>query len=63
MFGPDASSLLLTTFLIVAPTIVFCYQIKSTFYGSGGQQQQQQMHQAAAIVVTVTTIMVSASIS
>lgn len=56
MFGPDASSLLLTTFLIVAPTIVFCYQIKSTFYGSGGQQQQQ-MHQAAAIVVTVTTIM------
>lgn len=62
MFGPDASSLLLTTFLIVAPTIVFCYQIKSTFYGSGGQQQQQ-MHQAAAIVVTVTTIMVSASIS
>jgi palmitoyltransferase ZDHHC9/14/18 len=61
MFGPDASSLLLTTFLIVAPTIVFCYQIKSTFYGSGGQQQQ--MHQAAALVVTVTTIMVSASVS
>jgi palmitoyltransferase ZDHHC9/14/18 len=62
MFGPDAASLLLTTFLIVAPTIVFCYQIKSTFYGSGGRQQQQ-MHQAAALVVTVTTIMVSASIS
>ncbi|EES16540.1 probable protein S-acyltransferase 1 isoform X2 [Sorghum bicolor] len=54
MFGPDAPSLLLTTFLIVAPTIIFCYQKKSRFYGSG---EQQQLHQAAALVVTITTIM------
>jgi hypothetical protein len=60
MFGPDAPSLLLTTFLIVAPTIIFCYQKKSRFYGSG---EQQQLHQAAALVVTITTIMVSVSLS
>ena len=58
IFGPDAASLLLTTFLIVAPTIIFCYQMKSKFYSSGGQQQMQQ---AAALIVTITTIMVSVS--
>ncbi|KAJ1264551.1 hypothetical protein BS78_08G009600 [Paspalum vaginatum] len=54
ILGPDAASLLLTTFLIVTPAIVFCYQIKSRLHHPSGEQH---MHQAAAAIVIVTTVM------
>ncbi|CAN6191355.1 unnamed protein product [Urochloa humidicola] len=56
IFGPDAASLLLTTFLIIGPTIIFCYQMKSKFYYSSSTAQQH-MHRAAALIVIITTIM------
>ncbi|KAF0907271.1 hypothetical protein E2562_015773 [Oryza meyeriana var. granulata] len=50
IFGPDAASLLLSTFLILGPTIVFCYQMQSTIHRS-----QQQMRRAAQLIVIITT--------
>lgn len=58
IFGPDAASLLLTVFLIISPTIIFCYQMKSKFYYSSSTAQQH-MHRAAVLIVIITTIMVS----
>nr|CAB3488980.1 unnamed protein product [Digitaria exilis] len=55
IFGPDAASLLLTTFLIISPTIIFCYQMKSKLYQSN--TGQQHMHRAAVLIVIITTIM------
>ncbi|KAK3136044.1 hypothetical protein QOZ80_5BG0427290 [Eleusine coracana subsp. coracana] len=58
VLGPDAASLLITTILIVIPTIIFCYQMKSKFYHSQGRTTgQQHMHQAAVLIVILTTIM------
>ncbi|KAL6906040.1 hypothetical protein ACP4OV_003641 [Aristida adscensionis] len=58
ILGPDAASLLLSTFLIVGPAIVFCYQMRSKFdhsdeYTSG----QRHMHRAAFLIVILTTIL------
>nr|CAB3459264.1 unnamed protein product [Digitaria exilis] len=55
IFGPDAASLLLTTFLIISPTIIFCYQMKSKLHQSN--TGQQHMHRAAVLIVIITTIM------
>ncbi|KAK3119665.1 hypothetical protein QOZ80_9AG0673530 [Eleusine coracana subsp. coracana] len=58
IFGPDAASLLITTILIVIPTIIFCYQMESKFYHSQGRTTgQQHMHRAAVLIVILTTIM------
>ncbi|KAK3118321.1 hypothetical protein QOZ80_9BG0697220 [Eleusine coracana subsp. coracana] len=58
ILGPDAASLLITTILIVIPTIIFCYQMKSKFYHSQGRTTgQQHMHRAAVLIVILTTIM------
>ncbi|KAL5225545.1 hypothetical protein ABZP36_012184 [Zizania latifolia] len=52
ILGPDAASLLLSTFLIVGPAIVFCYQMQSKFYRS-----QQGMHRTAQLIVIITTVL------
>ncbi|KAL6870636.1 hypothetical protein ACP4OV_014484 [Aristida adscensionis] len=58
ILGPDAASLLLSTFLIVAPTIIFCYQMTSKFIRSlEHTTQQQHMHRAALLTVIITTIL------
>ncbi|XP_062197912.1 probable protein S-acyltransferase 1 isoform X2 [Phragmites australis] len=58
ILGPDAASLLLSTFLVVGPTITFCYQMKSKFYHSQEHTTgQQYMHRAALLIVIITTIM------
>uniref|UniRef100_J3N5T4 S-acyltransferase n=1 Tax=Oryza brachyantha TaxID=4533 RepID=J3N5T4_ORYBR len=50
IFGPDAASLLLSIFLILGPTIIFCYQMQSTIHRS-----QQHMRRAAQLTVIITT--------
>ncbi|TVU50716.1 hypothetical protein EJB05_02103 [Eragrostis curvula] len=58
ILGPDAASLLITTFLIICPTIIFCYQMKSKFYHSQERTTgQKHMHRAAVVIVILTTIM------
>lgn len=54
ILGPDAASLLLSTFLVAGPAIVFCYQMHSKFYGSEGQAH---MHRAAILTVIITTLL------
>ena len=56
ILGPDAASLLLSTFLVAGPSIVFCYQMQSKFYRSDGQPH---MHRAALLIVIITTLVVS----
>ncbi|KAL6642201.1 hypothetical protein ACP70R_020382 [Stipagrostis hirtigluma subsp. patula] len=56
ILGPDAASLLLTVFLIVSPTVVFCYQMKSKIdqeHTSG----QLHMHRVALLIVILTSFM------
>ncbi|CAM0950361.1 unnamed protein product [Alopecurus aequalis] len=53
ILGPDAASLLLSTFLVAGPAIVFCYQMQSKFYRSDGQPH---MHRAALLIVIITTL-------
>lgn len=57
ILGPDAASLLLSTFLVAGPAIVFCYQMQSKFFRSNGQPH---MHRAALLIVVITTLVVSA---
>lgn len=56
ILGPDATSLLLSTFLVAGPAIVFCYQMQSKFFRSNGQPH---MHRAALLIVIITTLVVS----
>jgi hypothetical protein len=59
ILGPDAASLLITVILIVGPTVIFNYQMKSKFYHSQEHVTwQHHMHRAAALIVILTTIMV-----
>lgn len=53
ILGPDATSLLLSTFLVAGPAIVFCYQMQSKFFRSNGQPH---MHRAALLIVIITTL-------
>lgn len=53
VLGPDAASLLLSTFLVAGPAIVFCYQMQSKFFRSNGQPH---MHRAALLIVIITTL-------
>ncbi|XP_062203271.1 probable protein S-acyltransferase 4 isoform X2 [Phragmites australis] len=58
ILGPDVASLLLTMFLIIGPTVIFCYQMKSKFYHSQEHTTgQHHMHWAAVLIVILTTIM------
>ena len=52
ILGPDAASLLLSSFLVAGPAIVFCYQMQSKFFRSNGQPH---MHRAALLIVIITT--------
>lgn len=54
ILGPDAASLLLSSFLVAGPAIVFCYQMQSKFFRSNGQPH---MHRAALLIVIITTLM------
>ncbi|KAM3273880.1 hypothetical protein ACQJBY_043197 [Aegilops geniculata] len=53
ILGPDAASLLLSSFLVAGPAIVFCYQMQSKFFRSNGQPH---MHRAALLIVIITTL-------
>jgi hypothetical protein len=60
ILGPDAASLLITVILIVGPTVIFNYQMKSKLYHSQEHVTwQHHMHRAAALIVILTTIVVS----
>uniref|UniRef100_A0ACD5YIR7 Uncharacterized protein n=1 Tax=Avena sativa TaxID=4498 RepID=A0ACD5YIR7_AVESA len=54
ILGPDATSLLLSTFLVAGPAIVFCYQMQSKFFRSDGQPH---MHRSALLIVIITTLL------
>lgn len=53
ILGRDAPSLLLTTFLIVGPAIVFCYHMQSKYLRSS---VQQEMHRAALLIAIIVTL-------